>query len=253
MISWMVSWIQTQYHTLIRQPALEGMVEVLSNGYPALLWQATQMTLLVSLSSLGVSLVFGILSGLLRFWRIPVLWRMAALHVELTRGIPLIIQLGVVYYGLPSLHIVLDAFPAGVLALGLYSAAYVSEIVRGGLASVPVGQHEAARSVGLSRVQTMRLIILPQSMVFILPALGNEYISLILGSSLVSSVTITELFRQGSMMISKTYRNFEVYLVLAVVYFAITYSLTLLVRSLERRLSRGRVTAPLLPIKRRVM
>lgn len=249
----MVSWLERQYFSFIGQPALKNLVEVLSGSYPTLLWQATQMTLLVSLSSLGVSLVFGILSGLLRFWRVPIVGRMAALHVELTRGIPLIIQLGVVYYGLPSLHIVLDAFPAGVLALGLYSAAYVSEIVRGGLASVPVGQHEAARSVGLSRVQTMRLVVLPQSMVFILPALGNEYISLILGSSLVSSVTITELFRQGGMIISKTYSNFEVYLVLAVVYFAITYSLTLLVRALERRLSRGRAFSLETPTKRRVM
>ncbi len=249
----MASWLERQYFSFIDQPALKNLVEVLSGAYPALLWQATQMTLLVSLSSLGVSLFFGILSGLLRFWRVPIIGRIAALHVELTRGIPLIIQLGVVYYGLPSLHIVLDAFPAGVLALGLYSAAYVSEIVRGGLASVPVGQHEAARSVGLSRVQTMRLVVLPQSMVFILPALGNEYISLILGSSLVSSVTITELFRQGGMIISKTYSNFEVYLVLAVVYFAITYSLTLLVRALERSLSRGRTSSLEVPTKRRVM
>ncbi len=126
-----------------------------------------------------------------------------------------------------------------MLALGLYSAAYTSEIVRGGLFSVPGGQLEAARSLGLSRVQALRFVVLPQAGRVALPALGNELISLILGSSLASAVTLQELFAQGKYITNATYRQFEVYAVLAVVYFLLTFTLTRLVRLLERRLSRG--------------
>lgn len=218
---------------------LEGFKTVFEGDRPRLLWTATVMTLQISLSALGVGLVAGGLIAVLRLWRVPVLSQLGHAYVTFVRGIPLIVQLSVVYYGLPALGIYLDAFPAAVLALGLYSAAYVSEIIRGGLQSIPRGQIEAARSLGLSNLQTLQSVILPQAMMFILPALGNEFISLILGSSLASAVTITELFRQGSLIIGATYRQFETYAVLAVVYFVITFSLTRLIRFLERKYTRG--------------
>lgn len=126
-----------------------------------------------------------------------------------------------------------------MLALGLYSAAYTSEIVRGGLSSVPTGQLEAARSLGLSRLQSLRFVVLPQAWRVALPALGNEFVSLILGSSLASAVTLQELFAAGKYITNATYRQFEVYAVLALVYFLLTFTLTRLLRLLERRLSRG--------------
>ncbi|MBB6098765.1 polar amino acid transport system permease protein [Deinobacterium chartae] len=220
---------------------LEGFQTVLSGDRPALLLQATWVTLQVSFCALLVGLLVGLPMGAVRVARLPVLATLANAYVEFVRGIPLIVHLSVVFFGLPALGITLEPFPAAILALGLYSAAYVSEIVRGGLASVPVGQEEAARSLGLSRLQTFRSVVLPQALVVMLPALGNEFISLVLGSSLASAVTLVELFQQGNFIIGATYRQFEVYAVIAVVYFVITFVLTRLVRLLEARLSRGRV------------
>ncbi len=218
---------------------LTGFRTIFSGEYPALLWAGLRLTLGVSLCALLVSVVFGTLLGVARSFRLPVLGAVGNAYVELVRGIPLIVLLSVVYYGLPTLGITLPGFPAAVLALGLYSAAYTSEIVRGGLSSVPTGQLEAARSLGLSRAQALRFVVLPQAWRVALPALGNEFVSLILGSSLASAVTLQELFAQGKYITNATYRQFEVYAVLALVYFLLTFTLTRLVRLLERRLSRG--------------
>ena len=212
---------------------------MLSGEYPALLLYGLRLTLGVSLSALLVSVLFGTLLGVIRSLRLPVLGQLGNAYVELVRGIPLIVLLSVVYYGLPALGITLGGFPSAVLALGLYSAAYTSEIVRGGLSSVPAGQLEAARSLGLSRVQSLRFVVLPQAWRVALPALGNEFVSLILGSSLASAVTLQELFAAGKYITNATYRQFEVYAVLALVYFLLTFTLTRLLRLAERRLSRG--------------
>ena len=212
---------------------------MLSGEYPALLLYGLRLTLGVSLSALLLSVVFGTLLGVIRSIGLPVLGALGNAYVELVRGIPLIVLLSVVYNGLPALGLTLGGFPSAVLALGLYSAAYTSEIVRGGLSSVPTGQLEAARSLGLSRVQSLRFVVLPQAWRVALPALGNEFVSLILGSSLASAVTLQELFAAGKYITNATYRQFEVYAVLALVYFLLTFTLTRLVRLAERRLSRG--------------
>ncbi len=212
---------------------------MLSGEYPALLLYGLRLTLGVSLSALLLSVVFGTLLGVVRSVRLPILGALSEAYVELVRGIPLIVLLSVVYYGLPALGVTLGGFPSAVLALGLYSAAYTSEIVRGGLSSVPTGQLEAARSLGLSRLQSLRFVVLPQAWRVALPALGNEFVSLILGSSLASAVTLQELFAAGKYITNATYRQFEVYAVLALVYFLLTFTLTRLLRLLERRLSRG--------------
>ena len=212
---------------------------MLSGEYPALLLYGLRLTLGVSSSALLLSVMFGTLLGVVRSVRLPILGALGEAYVELVRGIPLIVLLSVVYYGLPALGVTLGGFPSAVLALGLYSAAYTSEIVRGGLSSVSTGQLEAARSLGLSRLQSLRFVVLPQAWRVALPALGNEFVSLILGSSLASAVTLQELFAAGKYITNATYRQFEVYAVLALVYFLLTFTLTRLLRLLERRLSRG--------------
>jgi His/Glu/Gln/Arg/opine family amino acid ABC transporter permease subunit len=218
---------------------LEGFRTIFAGQYPALLWQGLLLTVSVSLCALALSVFFGTLMGLARFVGVPILSPLANAYVTFVRGIPLIVLLSVVYYGLPTLGLTLPGFPAAVLALGLYSSAYTSEIVRGGLSSVAVGQIEAARSLGLSRREALRAVVLPQAWRVALPALGNEFISLILGSSLASAVTLQELFSQGRFITNATYRQFEVYAVVALIYFVLTYSLTRVVRALERRYSRG--------------
>ncbi|MFC3859189.1 amino acid ABC transporter permease [Deinococcus antarcticus] len=218
---------------------LTGFQTIFSGEYPRLLWQGLGLTLAVSLCALIVSVVIGTLLGIVRVFRVPVLGALGNAYVEVVRGIPLIVLLSVIYFGLPALGLTLEGFPAAVIALGLYSAAYTSEIVRGGLTSVPVGQVEAARSLGLTRPQAIRYVILPQAWRVALPALGNEFVSLILGSSLASAVTLQELFSQGRYITNATYRQFEVYAVLAAVYFLLTFTLTRLIRALERRYSKG--------------
>lgn len=218
---------------------LTGFQTILAGDYPRLLLSGLGLTLAVSLCALGVSVVLGTLLGVVRVARVPVLGALGNAYVEVVRGIPLIVLLSVIYFGLPALGVTLEGFPAAVLALGIYSAAYTSEIVRGGLNSVPAGQVEAARSLGLTRAQATRFVVLPQAWRVALPALGNEFVSLILGSSLASAVTLQELFSQGRYITNATYRQFEVYAVLAVIYFLLTFTLTRVVRALERRLSRG--------------
>ncbi len=218
---------------------LTGFRTIFSGEYPRLLLSGLGLTLAVSLCALGVSVVLGTVLGVVRVFRVPLLGALGNAYVEVVRGIPLIVLLSVIYYGLPALGVTLDGFPAAVLALGCYSAAYTSEIVRGGLSSVPAGQIEAARSLGLNRWQAVRHVALPQAWRVALPALGNEFVSLILGSSLASAVTLQELFSQGRYITNATYRQFEVYAVLAFVYFVLTFVLTRLVRTLERRLGRG--------------
>ena len=218
---------------------LTGFQTIFSGEYPRLLWQGLGLTLAVSLCALIVSVVIGTLLGIVRVFRVPVLGALGNAYVEVVRGIPLIVLLSVIYFGLPALGLTLEGFPAAVIALGLYSAAYTSEIVRGGLTSVPAGQVEAARSLGLTRPQAIRYVILPQAWRVALPALGNEFVSLILGSSLASAVTLQELFSQGRYITNTTYRQFEVYAVLAAVYFLLTFTLTRLIRALERRYSKG--------------
>ncbi len=217
----------------------EGFRTILSGEYPHLFLSGLGLTLGVSLCALAVSVVVGTLLGIIRVFRVPILGSLGNLYVEIVRGIPLIVLLSVIYFGLPALGLTLAGFPAAVLALGLYSAAYTSEIVRGGLNSVPNGQLEAARSLGLSRWQAVRFVALPQAWRVALPALGNEFISLILGSSLASAVTLQELFSQGRYITSTTYRQFEVYAVLAVMYFVLTFTLTHLIKKLEKRVSKG--------------
>ena len=133
----------------------------------------------------------------------------------------------------------LPAFVCGIVGLGMYSAAYVSEIVRGAIESIDRGQNEAARSLGMSSAQSMRKIIVPQAVLRMIPPLGNEFIALIKNSALVSLLTIHDLMHEGQKIISVSYRSLEVYLVIALIYLLLTTAVAGGLRLLERRLSAG--------------
>ena len=145
----------------------------------------------------------------------------------------------VLFFGLPQFGIMLPAFLCGVLGLGIYSGAYVSEIVRGAIQSIDRGQMEAARSIGLSSRQAMLNVILPQAVVRMIPPLGNEFIALIKNSALVSLLTIHDLMHEGQKIISVSYRSLEVYLAIALMYFVLTGLTTLALRHVEQRLRVG--------------
>lgn len=151
----------------------------------------------------------------------------------------MLVQLFLLFFGLPELNILLPAFACGILGLGIYSGAYISEIVRGAIQSIEKGQMEAARSLGMSSATAMRTIILPQAVVRMIPPLGNEFIALIKNSALVSLLTIADLMHEGQKIISVSYRSLEVYLAIALVYLVLTSLTIVALQKIERHLRAG--------------
>jgi polar amino acid transport system permease protein len=168
-----------------------------------------------------------------------VIYAACTAYVSFIRGTPLLVQLFIWFFGLPHFGINLPAFFCGVVGMGMYSGAYVSEIVRGAIQSIDRGQMEAARSLGMPYGTAMREIVIPQAVVRMIPPLGNEFIALIKNSSLVSLLTIADLMHEGQKIISVSYRSLEVYLAIALIYFVLTNLTGLLLRGAERRLAAG--------------
>src|SRR5262245_39569435 len=150
------------------------------------------------------------------------------------RGVPLLVTIFLVYFGLPRLGLAFSAFTSGVIALGLNSAAFMAEIVRAGLQSIDIGQTEAATSIGLSERQTAVFILMPQSVRRILPPTTNEFIQLVKGSSLLSTIGVYELTRSGQSVIATTFAPFEIYLGIAVFYLVLVAGLSAVAEYLER-------------------
>ena len=210
-------------------------------GWPQLVHGAV-VTIEITAASLLLGCVLGLLVGIARLDPSKRLtYGLATGYVTFIRGTPLLVQLFLLFFGLPQFNILLPAFVCGVLGLGIYSGAYVSEIVRGAIQSIDRGQMEAARSLGMSYREAMRIIILPQAVVRMIPPLGNEFIALIKNSALVSLLTIADLMHEGQKIISVSYRSLEVYLAIAFVYLILTSLTGLLLRHMETRLRAGGV------------
>jgi polar amino acid transport system permease protein len=204
------------------------------------LLQGAIVTVEITAASLLLACLLGLLIGIGRLdKRRRIIYSVCTAYLAVIRGTPLLVQLFLLFFGLPQLGIMLPAFVCGVIGLGLYEAAYVSEIVRGALRSVDRGQTEAARSIGLSAGQAMRNVILPQAVVRMIPPMGNEFIALIKNSALVSLLTIHDLMHEGQKIISVSYRSLEVYLAVAFVYLVLTGLTTFLLGRLEMRVRAG--------------
>ncbi|AJE97203.1 MULTISPECIES: amino acid ABC transporter permease [Pandoraea] len=198
------------------------------------------VTVEVTACALALGCVLGLLVGMGRLnpaHRIR--YGICTAYVTFIRGTPLLVQLFILFFGLPQFNILLPAFMCGVLGLGIYSGAYVSEIVRGAIQSIERGQMEAARSLGMPYGQAMRSVILPQAVVRMIPPLGNEFIALIKNSALVSLLTIHDVMHEGQKIISVSYRSLEVYLAIAFVYLILTGVTTLLLQRAEKSLRAG--------------
>jgi polar amino acid transport system permease protein len=200
-----------------------------------LLW-GLWLTLKLSALSLLFALVIGIVVGLGRVAHNPAARALAATYVELIRGTPLLVQIFIFYFFVGTV-MNLSAFTAGVAALAVFTGAYVAEIVRAGIEAVPKGQMEAARSLGLSYVQAMRHVVLPQAVKKSLPSLAGQFINLIKDSSLVSVMALTDLTKAGREVVSSTFSPFEVWFTVAAMYLLLTGGLSIWVRRLERRLA----------------
>ncbi|AQV92315.1 ABC transporter permease [Cupriavidus necator] len=208
-------------------------------GWPDILHGAI-VTVEVTACALVLGCVMGLLVGIGRLDpKRRFVYGLCTAYVTFIRGTPLLVQLFLLFFGLPQFNILLPAFVCGVIGLGIYSGAYVSEIVRGAIQSVDKGQMEAARSIGMSSGQAMRAVILPQAIVRMIPPLGNEFIALIKNSALVSLLTIADLMHEGQKIISVSYRSLEVYLAIALVYLILTSAAGLILQRAEQRLRMG--------------
>ena len=193
---------------------------------------------LVTISMTGIATLGGLVLGLLvAIGRIRGRWlwgRAALVYVTCARGVPLLVQIFIVYYGLNEFFTI-SPFAGGTLALALCTAGYLAEVIRAGIMSVDPGQQEAAESLGLSYPQAMRVVILPQAIRNALPGLGNEFITLLKASSLTSAISVVELTRVATQLKSGTYKPIEMYLNAFFLYLLMTMILTYGVHVLERR------------------
>jgi len=216
---------------------LDLLVLFEDNNFSALL-QGLWVTVTMTFMGLVLSSIIGLVVGLGRMSKNKLVWGVCSCYLAWFRGTPLLVQLMILYYGLAiGMQVDLSAAMAGVLGLGMYSGAYVSEIVRGAIQSIEKGQMEAGRSLGMSHWQTMQKVILPQALRRMLPPLGNEFIALTKNSSLLSVITVAELMRAGNLIVSNNFRYFEIYIGIAVMYFIVNFTISQIINYFEKRLS----------------
>ncbi|MFO1147440.1 MAG: amino acid ABC transporter permease [Alsobacter sp.] len=204
-----------------------------------LLLQGLLVTILFTVGSLAAGLVIGLLVAVLGLSRYSLLRAASRIYVDAIRGTPLLLQLFILYYGLPGAGLKLSAPVAGILGLAINAGAYLAEIFRAGIEAVPRQHVQAARSLGMSSRQTLLRIELPQAVGLVLPPMANEVISLVKSTSLISTISIGELLRSGQIAVSITFAPLEIYLVVAVLYLALNVLLSSLVRYLEARAGSG--------------
>lgn len=206
-------------------------VQLYGPGFLEAAWTVFGLTIL----TIVVSWACGLLAALAQRSKWKAARVAAGFYIWFIRGTPTLIQVFIIYFGLPQIGIRLSPFTAGVIALGINSGAYVAEIVRGGLNAIPRGQNESALALGFSPSETMRTIILPQVFRIILPAVTNEAISTLKNTSLLSTITVVELTLYAQTLIAATFRPFEFYIAVAVIYLLLTTILTFVASWLERR------------------
>lgn len=211
-------------------------MDLVIQSFPLLLLGAG-ITVQITAISVGLGLIIGMFVGIARISHVKPLSFLAAVYTDFLRGTPLLVQIFLIYFALPLiLDQRVDPFFAAITACGINSGAYIAEIFRAGIQAIDDGQMEAGRSLGMTWVQTMRYIIIPQAFKNIIPPLGNEFIALLKDSSLVSVIGFEELTRRGQLIIARTYGSLEIWLSVAVIYLAMTLAISRLVAYMEKRL-----------------
>ena len=209
--------------------------DLVVNSFPLLLLGAG-VTIKITVMSVALGVIIGLFVGIARICRIRPIRMLAAVYVDFCRGTPLLVQIFLFYFAVPVITGQrIDPYVAAVGSCGINSGAYVAEIVRAGIQSIDDGQMEAGRSLGMTWTQTMRYIIVPQAMKRVIPPLGNEFIALLKDSSLVSVIGFEELTRRGQLIIAKTYGSLEIWFSVAIIYLAMTLTISRFVAFLEKR------------------
>lgn len=238
-------WDANQEHLRDYRPEKIGQGQAISTlrewpKYLPLLLRGAVTTVEISVLGMAVAVVAGLVVVLLRLYGVAPLRWLAKAYVEVIRGTPLLIQLFLIYYGLPEIGIRLNAFFAAILGLGLNYAASEAENYRAGIQSIPRGQVEAALALGMSRAQALRHVVLPQALRFVIPPVTNDFIAMFKDSSIVSVITMVELTKVYGMLAMSTYDYIGLGLMTAGIYFALSYPASLYAGWLERRLGHDR-------------
>ncbi len=211
-------------------------VDLMINSIPLLIAGAG-ITIQITAISVGLGMIIGMFVGIARICNVKLLRVLATVYIDFLRGTPLLVQIFLIYFALPMvLGQRVDPFIAAITACGINSGAYIAEIFRAGIQAIDEGQMEAGRSLGMTWVQTMRYIIVPQAFKNIVPPLGNEFIALLKDSSLVSVIGFEELTRRGQLIIARTYGSLEIWITVAVIYLIMTLTISRLVSYIEKRL-----------------
>lgn len=217
---------------------LPHWLQLMLESLPSLLWAGLIFTIPLTLLSFVLGLSLGLVTAVTRLFAAkPFVW-LARFYVWIFRGTPLLVQLFVIFYGLPSMGILLDAFPAALIGFTLNVGAYTSEIIRAAISSVPRGQWEAGYSIGMSWSQAMRRTILPQATRVSVPPLSNTFISLVKDTSLAAAITVPELFQTAQRVVATTYEPLILYIEAALIYLALSTVLSTLQVRLEKRFER---------------
>lgn len=214
----------------------DRIVEILLQSFTQILIPGIKVTIPITVASFALSLVLGLILALIQITRIKGLKQLAGIYIWIFRGTPLMVQLFIIFFGLPSIGIMIDAIPAAIIAFGMNLGAYNAEIFRSAIQAVPKGQKEAALMSGLSYPQAMARVILPQAFPIAFPPLFNNLISLTKDTSLASSITVIELFATAQQIAARTFEPFALYCEAAVIYLIICTLLTWLQKYLEKKM-----------------
>ena len=215
----------------------ERLWGILVDSFPKLLSYGARVTVPLTALSFALALVISVVVALIQYANVRGLRQLCRFYIWIIRGTPLLVQLYLVFYGLPSLGITLAAYPTAVLVFGFNEGAYMAESMRGALESVSRGQLEAGYCVGLNYLQIMRHIVLPQAFRAAFPALSNSLISMLKGTSLAATITVTEMFRQATVINGRVYESLGLYAEVAVIYLMFCTILTWLQRLGEKKLA----------------
>lgn len=214
----------------------ERILRILIESFWQILLPGLTMTIPLTILSFTFGLILALIAALVQVAEIRVLKPIARFYIWVIRGTPLLVQLFVIFYGLPSLGIILDAFPSAVIVFSVNTGAYAAETIRAAIESVPRGQLEAGYCAGLTYAQTMRRIILPQAMRTAFAPLSNSLISLVKDTSLAANITILEMFMASQRIAARTYEPFALYCEVGLIYLLFCTVLTALQRRLEKKM-----------------
>ncbi len=216
---------------------MNDILALLLDSFPKILLPGLAMTVPLTVISFSIALVIATAVAMVQHTHIPVLSQLSRVYIWIFRGTPLLVQLFVVFYGLPKVGVLIDPFPAAVIVFSLNEGAYSAETVRAAIEAVPVGQLEAGQCVGMSYFQIMRRIILPQAMRTAFPPLSNSLIAMVKDTSLAANITVTEMFMATQRIVARTYEPLLLYLEVGLIYLLFSTVLTFVQRFGEKRLN----------------